>query len=505
MLQQVVSLASCRLVPLITALGIAVLLLARTDGADQQGCGARPISGGTSLSIERRADHPLIADATVDLAEPAAVFLEYGNAAVGWLRTPTTGTGTSHRVPLLRLRARTAYETKAFVLDDLGCPALAATAEFSSGDLPRQLGKLVVEATGQHTFPLALMDIRVNVDDLAYLLAFDQDSQLVWYYDIPLEIRREVSGRIVYGLGQLPSGNLLYLARDYGVEEITPDGQVVQRIKLPGSRIHHDLTVLPDGRVLFIGAEELVVDDSAMGGRSNQRVRGDTLSVLDLRTQAQERVWGLIDSLDFSRRLPHWREYQNLDTPELKDVIDWGHMNSVNVDGEGNVLVSLRHLDQIVSLSADFKTVQWKLGGPDSSFTFPDPADKFYGQHTVSRLPDGRVLMFDNGNFRPEGNFSRALELELDFSSFTARKVWEYRAEPDVFADRVSSVSRLPNGGTLVSFGFRADGPDEPIILAEAARNGTTTAWQSLRFQGARASRYRAYPFMSLGGEIAVQ
>jgi hypothetical protein len=112
--------------------------------------------------------------------------------------------------------------------------------------------------------------------------------------------------------------------------------------------------------------------------------------------------------------------------------------------------------------------------------------------------------MFDNGNFRPEGEYSRGLELELDFAAMTARKVWEYRHQPDIYSDRISNVLRLPNGNTLVNFGFQ-ELPDDPVVLVEA-RPDASIAWDlTLRLDGQRLSRYRAYPLTTIGGEVAVE
>ena len=62
----------------------------------------------------------------------------------------------------------------------------------------------------------------------------------------------------------------------------------------------------------------------------------------------------------------------------------------------------------------------------------------------VQQLANGHILMFDNGLFRPDGDYSRALELALDFDTMTARAVWQYRAHPDisshVFGNVVQSV-----------------------------------------------------------------
>ena len=87
----------------------------------------------------------------------------------------------------------------------------------------------------------------------------------------------------------------------------------------------------------------------------------------------------------------------------------------------------------------------------------------------------------------------------------TARKVWEYRAQPDVYAQRLSSATRLPNGNTLVNFGFRGGGPDQPPVIVEARPDGTA-AWQlTPRLPGVRTVSYRAYPWPTLSGELQVE
>ena len=104
---------------------------------------------------------------------------------------------------------------------------------------------------------------------------------------------------------------------------------------------------------------------------------------------------------------------------------------------DGSVLVSLRHLDQIVSISPDFKKIQWRIGGPGSDYVFPQASDRFYEPHTAIPLANGHILMFDNGNDRPNeegGQYSRALELEVDHKNKTVRKIWEFVHDPLIFS-----------------------------------------------------------------------
>jgi hypothetical protein len=460
------------------------------------------------LRVELRPGNALIADASVELFPAAPVYLEYGNAPAGWLRTPTSQAATTHRLPIVRLRARSVYQVRAFALDAIGCPTAVAEAEFSSGELPEWLKATVVKSNGRPSYPLTLMDLDLTDDGgrrSASLVAFDKEMQPVWHYEMPREVVLQSTGR-PHGVMRLSNGNLLYLAPLYGVEEITSDTRLVRRLQLNRDRLgpHHDALELPDGRVLILSRERRVMDDTRYGGRPEQRVRGDTLHVLDLVTGAQEQVWSAFDMLNPPERPQEWRIAPALDEPDSGDVLNWTHANSVSVTSGGKVLISLRHLHSVISLSPDFKTVEWRLGSFRSSFAFPNPADRFYGQHAAYELADRHILLFDNGNFRPEGNYSRALELELDFKQMTSRKVWEYRHEPDLYVPRCGNAIRLPNGNTLVNFGC-FDDPNEQVVLAEARPDGMA-AWDvGLRLPGQRLSSYRAYPCTSLAGEAQAE
>jgi hypothetical protein len=449
------------------------------------------------LRVVRRADNALVGEASLDLSAPAPAYLEYGNDAQGWLRTPTATAKDSHDFLLVRLRAESLFEVRAFALNEAACPLMVGQGAFSSGSLPADLGKLVVAANGRPTLPLTLMDLKVGEYDLRWLIALDHDGQAVWYYPIPRYLSQPSPGRGANGLVRLANGNLLYLARNYGVEEIAPDARPVRRVRLGNTQIHHDLIELSDGKILYLGAEERVIDDTPNGGPARLRVRADTLNLLDLDADREWSVWSAFDWLDSSQRNPrHATRFEN-------GALEWTHGNSIAFGPRGNLLVSFRHLDQVISLSPDFKTVEWRLGGPGSSFSFATLEDRFYGQHAAAELPGGRILLFDNGNFRPEGEYSRALELELDFERMTARKVWEYRHEPDILSESQSNAVRLANGNTLVNFGNR-DFPDEPVILVEARPDGTL-AWElELRIAGQRTARYRVYPLDSLAGEAPV-
>lgn len=486
-------------------------LFALSGSADAQpACPAAVASDGLRLVVERRADHALIADATVDLDRAAPIYFEYGNAVVGWLRTPTTPAGTSHQAQILRMRAETAYQVRAIALDEAGCPAAVATAELMTGPLPDPLRGYVADQSGQASLPLVMMDWpsiapfvppTANVDKSRYLAAVDQQGHVVWYYLTPREYPVPVPETSAYPIIRRANGNLVYIAAYHSVDEITPDGRIVWRFRSESgaaSRPHHEVAELADGRILFLGAETRPIDDGGNGGPPDLPLVGDTVHVVDRAAGAEREVWNAFATLDATQRPLHWAGWK------IREAVDWTHANAMGVGSRGNALISMRHLDQVVSLAPDSGTIEWKLGGEDSSFSFPNPADRFYGQHAVTELPNGHLLLFDNGNYRPEGEFSRVLELELDFGTMTARKVWEYAPTPEIFSDKVSNVVRLPNGNTLVNFGFRV-APDEPSLVQEVRPDGTVAWEQSMRWRGMRAVRYRVLPLASLAGETSVE
>ena len=67
-------------------------------------------------------------------------------------------------------------------------------------------------------------------------------------------------------------------------------------------------------------------------------------------------------------------------------------------------------------------------------------------QHTPTMLPNGRILIFDNGSHR---GYTRVIELEPKSREI----VWEYRGSPpeSFFSKWRGIAQRLHNGNTLIT------------------------------------------------------
>lgn len=458
-----------------------------------------PAVTGATASV--RQDNPLIVEVKATLDKPAQVYVEYENPQAGAFRTmTTTSSATEHVVPVVRLRPSTTYNYRVFAVDSQGRTSTGPAGTFTTGQLPPGLASIEFKVQGKPTSELVLMDYRDAND--AYILALDQDSRIVWYY-----VNREPTPGntpVIQGIRQKPNYNLLFYigtpTEPCCIREITPLGEITDQLvyNILDGTPHHDLVLLPDGRVVFLSEETRVVDDTANGGSAQTKVTGDVIRIWDQRTDTTEEVWNAFDAWSIADRVV-WQANQ--------DPKRWTHFNSIQIGPRGDFIVSSRNRNQVISFSPDFKKINWILNGPGSDFRFPNPADKFYRQHSASELENGNILVFDNGADRPAdegGLYSRALELSIDDYDGVATKVWEYRAKPDIYSSFISSAFRLENGNTLVNFGVTPDVVAIPITAVEVTRDGTEV-WKLEMKSPTLRLRFRVYPFKTIYGETKLR
>ena len=475
-------------------LGAAGLALATACGPIET-AGTGDVSGIVGHGVAVSEANALIAEARVSLSRPARVFVEYDNPLAGRYRTAIGAPAAEHLIPIFRLRAETTYDYTVFTVDgsDESHAVRGPGGSFTTSALPDPLASIFAMATGRSSQPLVLTDygnfdhpqpvtvgFRHPVANFAYFLFWDELGALVWY------LRVENTGAVA----RLPGReSFVFMPGDGRLMQFTPLGEVASFAGDVG-HVHHDVVALEDGRVLFPIENVFVHDDSANGGPA-ATYRHDSLGVWHPGTRRVDRMWSAKEAWNMLDPAQHGT-HQRAD-----GVVNWTHMNSVSVGPRGNIILSLRNRNQVVSLSPDYQ-IEWQLSGPDSDYEFPDPTDRFYKQHTASQLANGHILLFDNGNGRPEaegGKYSRALELRLDDAAGTAVKIWEYRPDPDIYSSIVSSAYRLNNGNTLVNFGA-GKAPIAPIVLVEADANGDEVfRVDTLRFglQNTRNRAYRAY------------
>lgn len=205
----------------------------------------------------------------------------------------------------------------------------------------------------------------------------------------------------------------------------------------------HELTMLSNGYVFITGLEDQPVDDS-----SDQVIRGSVIQEFDPNHNIVFE-WRSLDHIDISEA-PHLYLQTN--------ILDYVHTNSIEVDTDGNILTSHRHLDQVNKIDVRTGEFIWRLGGVKNEFTFINDSLKFFYQHDCRRIANGNITLYDDGNYHvPARSFAK--EYQLDEANKTATLVWDY-SHPDVdgsiaFYSAMGNVQRLSNGNTLIGWGYR--------------------------------------------------
>lgn len=250
-----------------------------------------------------------------------------------------------------------------------------------------------------------------------------------------------------YGLDfkKQPNGNLTYYLNDK-YYEVDMNYNVIDSFYCGNgySTDLHELVVLNNGNALLMSYDPQLVDMSQIvtGGNPAATVIGLVIQEIDVNKDVvfQWRSWDQIPITDAM--------HENL----LDSVIDYVHGNAIDLDNDGNILISSRHLDEITKIDRTEGDIIWRLGGKQNEFNFTNDPEKFNYQHAIRRLANGNIILYDNGNFHTPPH-SRAVEYTLDEINKTATLAWQYRNSPDNFGFAMGFAQRLENGNTLISWG----------------------------------------------------
>lgn len=248
----------------------------------------------------------------------------------------------------------------------------------------------------------------------------------------------------------LPNGNLFYsgnipeerervsqFARFKGgiILEADWDGNIVWQYRHLDH--HHDARRLRNGNVIFLTLEKIPREmvSRIKGGIPDSEADGDIYAdaVREV-TPAGEIVWT-------------WHAYEHFD-PESHTITphdrrhEWTHGNTVDELSDGNIILSFRNISTVVIVDKSTGNIIWELGD-----------DVLAQQHFPNELPNGNILIYDNGTYR-RGEpqlYSRVIEVDRK----TREIVWQYIDNPprNFFSAYISGAQRLPNGNMLITEG----------------------------------------------------
>lgn len=284
-----------------------------------------------------------------------------------------------------------------------------------------------------------------------FLIIMDNDAKVIKYKRVPLSFDFKVQPNGLMSYQQPYSfGNLADGFAESNIYITNSNLDVIDSFQCKSGYIadFHDFKLLPNGHSLLISydVKHLDLSQAVTDGHPDATVIGAVVQELDRERNVvfQWRSWDHIPLED---------SYYPINTQR----VDYVHINSVELDDDGHLLISSRHLNEITKINRQTGEIIWRLGGKGNEFTFigeneDNAPDYFSEQHDARRLDNGNITIFDNGN-RHNPEHARAVEYELDEINKTARLIWDYRHTPDILSRNQGSTQRLPNGGNVIGWG----------------------------------------------------
>ena len=135
----------------------------------------------------------------------------------------------------------------------------------------------------------------------------------------------------------------------------------------------HEFELTPQGTALITAEYPVHWDASAVHGSKQQDVLDSVVQEIDVKTGLLLFQW---DSLD------HVPVTDSEVRPRAKAPFDYFHVNSIDLDRDGNLVISSRNTSAAYKVSHATGAVIWRLGGKQSSFTMAAGAS-FAFQHDV--------------------------------------------------------------------------------------------------------------------------
>jgi len=317
--------------------------------------------------------------------------------------------------------------------------------------------------------------------DRAGPLILDDRGQVVWFD--PLETHGVTDFRVqtyrgrpvlTWWQGQSDKGigNGHYVIMDDHYRQVA----TVQA----GNGLHgdiHEFLITPENTALITVYREIPYDLTPWGGAKQGKIDEGVLQEIDVATGRVLFEWHSAAHVDPAE------SYEPL--PKDESPWDYFHVNSIEPDGQGRLLVSARHTHAVYSIRKSDGTLVWRLGGKESDFRM-GPGTRFAWQHDARRQPDGTIRLFDNAESEPGKGASKVLVLRVDEGRRAATLVRSFVRSPPLLSTSQGNAQLLPDGHVFVGWGSKP-------FATEFDRAGNMLF--DLRFGVGRVDSYRAFRF----------
>jgi hypothetical protein len=233
----------------------------------------------------------------------------------------------------------------------------------------------------------------------------------------------------------------------------------------------HEFKLTPSDSAWLMAYSPVVSSLSSAGGPASGIVLDGVLQRIDVHTGLVMWEWHSLGRVDVSESVSSLPN-----TPT--NPYDYFHINSLDVDRHGNLLISARNTDALYELNARTGAVVWRLGGKKSTFTL-GPGVAFAYQHNALWLPNGQISLYDDEGAPPVKPPSRGEVIKLDTAARTATLAAQFVRTPGLQSFCCGNAQPLPGGNWMVGWGglanvteFNAQG--QMVFDAQLPRGDTT-------------------------------
>ncbi|MBX9244115.1 arylsulfotransferase family protein [Actinotalea ferrariae] len=208
----------------------------------------------------------------------------------------------------------------------------------------------------------------------------------------------------------------------------------------------HEFRLTDAGTALLMAYEPVRMDLRPVGGPADGQVVDNVVQEIDVATGALLFEWHSVGTVGLDESY--------LELPEDHVPYDYFHANSIDVDDDGDLLVSARHVCSVVSLDRVTGAVEWRLGGRESDLEMGAGAT-FLKQHDARRSADGTLTVFDNGGTcgGTTRESSRGLALVVDEVAMTVEVAREHPHPEGLFSESQANYQELEDGSVFLGWG----------------------------------------------------
>jgi hypothetical protein len=240
----------------------------------------------------------------------------------------------------------------------------------------------------------------------------------------------------------------------------------------------HEFQLTPQGTALLTSYYPILCNISSVGGPSYGGLTDGVFQEIDVKTGLVMYEWTSIAHVPLSD------SYERAGRSSTRFPFDFFHINSINLDRDGNLLVGSRNTWTAYDINSQTGQIIWRLGGKHSSFK-EQANSRTAWQHDPRELPDGSISIFDNGSSPTVHAQSRGIVLQLNTAAGTASLVTELTHTPRLVAESQGNFQALANGDWFLGWGqepFFSELSPEGKLLFEAHFPPKEQSYRSFRF-----------------------